>query len=158
MGRGSGEGVCVHKKNLWVFLLLLFGCGVVFVVFFFFVFVFFGGGGGAVCLLFLKKNLSGIGICSPSRWPCGNTSTLRAGDPGIDPRFARSGHISGLQSGTVVASLPGVWRYRVSAGTGWSGVSILGEMASLICNFCLSGDDWLSRSVYDMHSACFCDV
>ena len=24
-----------------------------------------------------------------------------------------------------VATLPGAWRYRVSAGTGWSGVSVL---------------------------------
>ena len=32
------------------------------------------------------------------------------------------------------------WRYRVSAGTGWPGVTIpwLGEMKSLICNFYLS--------------------
>ena len=39
-----------------------------------------------------------------------------------------------------MASLPGAWHYRVSAGTGWSGVSILwlGEIESLICNFCHS--------------------
>ena len=39
-----------------------------------------------------------------------------------------------------MATLPGAWRYRVSAGTGWPGVCILwlGEMESLICNFCLS--------------------
>ena len=39
-----------------------------------------------------------------------------------------------------MATLPGTWRYRVSAGTGWGDVSILwlGEMESLICNFCLS--------------------
>ena len=36
-----------------------------------------------------------------------------------------------------MATLPGAWRYRVSAGTGWPGVSILwlGEMESLVCNF-----------------------
>ena len=41
---------------------------------------------------------------------------------------------------TPVAILPGAWRYRVGAGTGWPGVSILllGEMESLICNFYLS--------------------
>ena len=39
-----------------------------------------------------------------------------------------------------LATLPGAWRCRASAGTGWSGVSILrlGEMENLICNFCLS--------------------
>ena len=42
--------------------------------------------------------------------------------------------------GTPVATLPGAWRYRVSAGTGWPGVSILwlGEVERWICNFCLS--------------------
>ena len=36
-----------------------------------------------------------------------------------------------------MATLPGVWHYRVSAGTGWPSVSILwlGEVESLICNF-----------------------
>ena len=39
-----------------------------------------------------------------------------------------------------VATLPGAWCYRVSAGTGWPSVSILwlGETESLVCNFCLS--------------------
>ena len=39
-----------------------------------------------------------------------------------------------------MATLPGAWHYRVSTGTGWPGVSILwlGELESLICNFCLS--------------------
>ena len=39
-----------------------------------------------------------------------------------------------------MAALPGVWRYRVSAGTVWPGVSILclSEVESLICSFCLS--------------------
>ena len=39
-----------------------------------------------------------------------------------------------------MVTLPGAWRYRVSAGAGCSGVSILwlSEMESLICNFCLS--------------------
>ena len=40
-----------------------------------------------------------------------------------------------------MATLPCAWRYRVSAGTGRSGVSILwlGETESLICSFYLSG-------------------
>ena len=39
-----------------------------------------------------------------------------------------------------MATLPGAWRYRVSVGTGRSGVSILwlGEVESSICSFCLS--------------------
>ena len=39
-----------------------------------------------------------------------------------------------------MATLPGAWHYRVSAGTGWPSVSILwlGEVQCLICNFYLS--------------------
>ena len=64
--------------------------------------------------------------------------------PGSNPACARidsgSGHISDLKIGTPVATLPGAWHYRVCAGTGRSGVSILrlGEVESFICNFCLS--------------------
>ena len=39
--------------------------------------------------------------------------------------FSGSSHTSDLKIGTPVATLPGTWRYRVSAGTGWPGVSIL---------------------------------
>ena len=64
--------------------------------------------------------------------------------PGSSPAcagiFSGSSHTCDLNIGTPVATLPGAWRYRVSAGTGQPGVSILwlGEMESLICNFCLS--------------------
>ena len=39
-----------------------------------------------------------------------------------------------------MATLPGAWHYRVSAGTGWPGVSILwlGEVERWICNLSLS--------------------
>ena len=49
-------------------------------------------------------------------------------------------HTSDLKIGTPVATLPGAWRYWVSAGTGRPGVSILwlGEVESWICNFYLS--------------------
>ena len=71
-------------------------------------------------------------------------SASRAEDRGFESRLHRD--FFGVESyqwlkiGTPVATLPGAWRYRVSAGTGWPGVSILwlGEMESLICNFCLS--------------------
>ena len=44
------------------------------------------------------------------------------------------------KTGTPVATLPGAWRDRVSAGTGRPGVSILwlGEVESLAGNFYLS--------------------
>ena len=64
--------------------------------------------------------------------------------PGSNPAcagiFGGSSHASDLNIGTPVATLPGVWCYRVSTGTGRPGVSVLwlGEVERLICNFCLS--------------------
>ena len=64
--------------------------------------------------------------------------------PGSNPAcagfFSGSNHTRDSKIGTPVATLPGAWRYRVSAGTGRPGVSILwlGEVERLICNFCLS--------------------
>ena len=56
-------------------------------------------------------------------------SASRAEGPGFDPAcagiFSGSSHTSDLNIGTPVATLPGAWRYRVSAGTGRPGVSIL---------------------------------
>ena len=53
-------------------------------------------------------------------------------ESGLHQDFSRSSHTSDLKIGTQVATLPGAWRYRVSAGTGRPGVSILwlGEMES----------------------------
>ena len=39
--------------------------------------------------------------------------------------FLGSSHTSDSKIGTPVTTLPGAWRYRVSAGTGRPGVSIL---------------------------------
>ena len=39
--------------------------------------------------------------------------------------FPGSSHTGDLKIGTPVATLPGSWRYRVSAGAGWAGVSLL---------------------------------
>ena len=84
------------------------------------------------------------------RWPdrlvglVVKASASRAEDPESNPActgiFPGSSHTSDLRIGTPVATLPGAWRYRVSAGTGRPGVSILslGEVESLICNFHLS--------------------
>ena len=56
-------------------------------------------------------------------------SASRAEDPGLESRlrrdFSGSGHTSDLKIGTPAVTLPGAWRYRVSAGGGRSGVSIL---------------------------------
>ena len=71
-------------------------------------------------------------------------SASGAEDPGFESRlrrdFSGSSHTSDLTIGTPVATLSGAWRYRVSAGPNGPGVRILwlGEVESLICNFCLS--------------------
>ena len=61
-------------------------------------------------------------------------------NPACSEIFLGSSHTHDLKIGTPVATLPGAWRYRVSAGTGQPGVSILwlGKMESLVCNFYLS--------------------
>ena len=58
-------------------------------------------------------------------------------DTGIDPRPSPE---SDFNIGTLGVTRSGHERYRVSARTGWPGVSILseGETTSLICSFCLS--------------------
>ena len=71
-------------------------------------------------------------------------SASGAEDPRFESRlpwdFSGSSHTSDLKIGTPVTTLSGAWRYRVSAGTGRPGVSILwlGEVESWICNFYLS--------------------
>ena len=72
-------------------------------------------------------------------------SASRAEGPGSEFRLRRDffgveSYTSDLKIGIPVATLPGAWHYRVSAGTGWPGVSILclGEVESLICSFYLS--------------------
>ena len=56
-------------------------------------------------------------------------SASRAEGPGYESRFRRdfsgSSHTSDFKIGTPVATQPGAWHYRVSAGTGRPGVSIL---------------------------------
>ena len=57
-------------------------------------------------------------------------STSRAADSMFDSCFLHGdisglSHTSDLKTGTPMATLPGVWHYRVSAGTGQLGVSIL---------------------------------
>ena len=56
-------------------------------------------------------------------------SVSEAEDPGFESRlrqdFSESSHTSDSKIGTPVATLLGVWHYRVSAGAGRPGVSIL---------------------------------
>ena len=56
-------------------------------------------------------------------------STSRTENPGFEFRlrrdFSGSSHTGELKIGTPVATLPGAWRYRVIAGTGRPGVSVL---------------------------------
>ena len=55
-------------------------------------------------------------------------SASRAPDAGFGSRqgdFSGSSHRSDLKIGTHVVTLPGVWRYMVSAGFGWPCVSML---------------------------------
>ena len=61
-------------------------------------------------------------------------------NPACGGIFSGSSHTNDSKIGTPVATLPGAGRYRVSAGTGRPGVSILrlGEVESWICNFYLS--------------------
>ena len=87
-----------------------------------------------VCYL-LEDHLDGLVV---------KASTSRAGRSAVRiplaTGFSGSSHTSDSKIGTPVATLPGTWRYRVSAGTGRPGVSILwlGEVESLICSFYLS--------------------
>ena len=72
-------------------------------------------------------------------------SASRAADQRFNSCFLQGdysglSHTSDWKIGSPVATLPGVWRYRINAGTGWPGVSILwlGEVETLFCNFHLS--------------------
>ena len=61
--------------------------------------------------------------------PVVEASASRAEDPGLESRlrrdFSGSSHTSDFTIGASVATLPGAWCYRVSAGTGWPSVSRL---------------------------------
>ena len=56
-------------------------------------------------------------------------SASKAEDPGFESHwrqdFSGLSNPSDLNIGTPVATLPGAWHYRISAGTGRPGVSIL---------------------------------
>ena len=99
--------------------------------------------------------------CLPPRWPSSKGIRLESSRPGIwfllaPGFFPGRVNTSDLKIGTPVATQPGTWHCRVSVGTGWPGVSMLwlGEIESLVCNFCLSvaaHKNCLSRSVPEIH-------
>ena len=81
--------------------------------------------------------------------------------PGSNPAcvgiFSGSSHTSDFKIGIPVATLPGAWRYRVSAGTGRPGVSISvtggdGKFGLQRLPQCGSTSTCLSRSGPEIHS------
>ena len=89
-------------------------------------------------------------------------SASKASDPRFDSRLRRGdfsglSHISDFKIGTPVATLPGAWRYRVSAGNGWHGVSILwlgeAEFDLQLLSQCGSTYNCLGRSEIHWHVA-----
>ena len=108
MGKGGGEGgrgrarVCVACLHATLFIL------------------------GPVLLIILISFFS-FQIRKPTFV---HSFSLHVSDPGFDSRlrhgdFSGSSHTDDLKIAIPVATLSGPWRYRVSAGTGWPGVSIL---------------------------------
>ena len=81
-------------------------------------------------LIFILTLCRNRTIFTPPRWPSGSGVRLESGRSRVRIPLARgffsgSSHTSDLKIGTPVATLPGAWRYRVTAGTGWPGVSVL---------------------------------
>ena len=83
------------------------------------------------CLSSLPAHLSGLAYPSSDRLvgQVVKASDKKAEGPEFESRlrrdFSGSSHTSDLKIGAPVAAPPGAWRYRVSTGTGRSGVSIL---------------------------------
>ena len=75
---------------------------------------------GRVSVYFDRDRLVGLMVRRPPR-----ERKIPGSNPACDGIFSGSSHTSDSKIGTPVATLPGAWRYRVSAGTGRTGVSIL---------------------------------
>ena len=76
-------------------------------------------------------------------WPSGYGIRLEGSRPGFDFHFVHGefpglSHTRNLKLITPVETQPEAWHHRVSAGTGWPGVSMLGlgEIENLISKFC----------------------
>ena len=74
----------------------------------------------SVQLSYLPDRLVGLVVRRPPR-----ERKVPDSNPACAGIFSGSSPTSDFKSGTPVATLPGAWRYRVSAGTGRPGVSIL---------------------------------
>ena len=74
----------------------------------------------AFILLPLPYRLVGLVVRRPPR-----ERKIPGSNPACAGIFSGSSHTSDSKIGTPVATLPGAWLYRVSAGTGRPGVSIL---------------------------------
>ena len=96
-------------------------------------------GGGLVCDVFRLYVYQSTWLTQWLRRPPWERKILGL-NPACSGIFLGLSHTSDLKISTPVATLPGAWHYRISAGTGWPSVSTLwlGEMESLICNFYLS--------------------
>ena len=78
---------------------------------------------GVMATVWLKKEndrLFGLVVSRPPR-----ERKIPGSNPACAGIFSGSSHTSDSKIGTPVATLQGAWRYRVSAGTGGPGVSIL---------------------------------
>ena len=83
-------------------------------------------------------------------------SSSRAEDLGFDSRLRRGDFSGSIKDIPYQWLKTGAWPNRVTTGTGWPDVIILwlGELESLICNFCLSvaaRKTCLGRSVPEIH-------
>ena len=97
-----------------------------------------------VLLYSIFMHLSAVTLLiTPPTWPSSKGTCLRSGRSRVwiplAQNFSESSHTNDFKIGTPLATLPGAWRYRVSAGTGRPSVSILwlGEAESLISNLYL---------------------
>ena len=75
---------------------------------------------GWCCPLSGRHRLVGLVVRRPPR-----ERKVPGSNPACDGIFSGASHTCDSKIGTPVASLPGAWRYRVRAGTGRPGVSIL---------------------------------
>ena len=85
-----------------------------------------GGGGNAH---YSKMTCGALGNAQLLCRRSSNNRLVERKIPGSNPAsagiFSGSSHTRDLKIGTPAATLPEAWRYRVGAGTGWPGVSIL---------------------------------
>ena len=87
-----------------------------------------GGGGGVLFVhLFVVWGFHQLVTASLALWlrHLPRERKVKGTKPACVGIFSWSSHTSDLEIGTPVATLPGTWCYRVSAGTGWPNVSIL---------------------------------